>query len=48
MRNYDPTSRKLQHKLCDQFWQAEDIVFQIRKCLPKSTPWKVPIFGDKC
>ena len=45
--SYGSTSRKLQHKLWLRIWKAEYMLFQIKKCLPKSTPWKVVIFGVK-
>ena len=45
--NYESTSRKLQHKLWLRIWKAKYMLFQIKKCLPKSTPWKVVIFGIK-
>jgi hypothetical protein len=38
MRNYDPTSRKLQQKLCDLFWQAEHILFSNKKMFTKINP----------
>ena len=45
--SYGSTSRKLQHKLWLWIWKAEYMLFQIKKCLPKSTPWKVVILGVK-
>ena len=45
--SYGSTSRKLQHKLWLRIWKAEYILFQIKKCLPKSTPVESGYFWGK-